>query len=75
MMKTTKRDGAKLEAYSIFDKYFKLGYLSINQCKECSIIAVDEIMIQVRFNLAYGYEKQLYHLLDVKNEINKIMKH
>ena len=68
-MKAEKNECAKLEAYSIFDRYFKLGYLSINQCKECSIIAIDEIMIQIRFNLAYGYEKQLIHLNNVKEEI------
>jgi len=57
----------KEKAKSIIDIFFKLNYLSINQCKQCALIAVDEI----RDNLPFITDIQNYWI-DVKNEIEKL---
>jgi hypothetical protein len=43
---------------------------------QCSLIAVNEIMHYIRFNLAYGYEKQLEYWNEVIAELKYIeLKH
>jgi len=37
-----------------------------------ALIAVDEIMLHIRFHLSYGYEKQLEWRQEVKNELEKL---
>jgi|688.fasta_scaffold1542640_1 hypothetical protein len=37
--------------------------------KQCALIAVNEMMHQIRFHLAYGYEKQLEYWNEVKHEL------
>ena len=36
---------------------------------QCALIAVNEMMHQIRFYLAYGYEKQLEYWNEVKHEL------
>jgi hypothetical protein len=42
------------------------------KAKQCALIAVDEMMHMVRFNLFYNYEKHLEYWQQVKTEIEKL---
>lgn len=67
----------KQKATQLLDKFIPLveAYSSDGQsdnAKQCALIAVDELMHHIRWNLTYGYEKQLEYWQEVKQEINNL---
>jgi ribulose bisphosphate carboxylase small subunit len=62
----------KEKAEELLDKFnLPTGLMSI-EIKQCALITVDEMMHQIRFHLAYGYQKQLEYWQQVKNEIEQL---
>ena len=65
---------AKQKAEELVNTYKVANYPKLNkdESKKCALVAVDEIIYQIRWNLAYGYEKQLEYWQEVKQEINNL---
>ena len=61
----------KVTAKELIDRYIKLN-LSIDKAKECSLIVINEIMLEARWMLYNNYEKRLEFWQKVKQEIENI---
>ena len=78
----------KEEAKELVDKFYQttpnetwidepLGefmetYTAWGQAKQCALIAVDEILFVLNFNLDFKMERSIAHYLEVKQEIEKL---
>lgn len=61
----------KEKAVQLLEKFnLPSGLMSIER-KQCALIAVDEMMYYIRFNLNYDYE-QIKYLQEVKQEIENL---
>lgn len=65
------------KAKELFNLFFPLVEAhssegQIENAKKCALIAVDELIYHIRWNLSYGYEKQIEYYKEVKQEINKL---
>jgi hypothetical protein len=63
---------SKEKAFQLYFSFVRDVIVDKEKAKKCALIAVHELMHNIRFNLAYGYEKQLQYWNEVKEEINKL---
>ena len=67
----------KEKAEQLIRKYYTFGInkegqtLSWNECKECALIAVDEIILSLDYDYI-GFERQNKYWQEVKQEIEKL---
>jgi len=66
-MKQSPKDKAEELVYKFMDKR-----ISWKQSKLCALIAVDEILFVLEFNLDFKMEKSIAYYLEVKQEIEKL---
>ena len=66
-MKQTPKDKAEELVYKFMD-----NRISWKQSKLCALIAVDEILFVLEFNLDFKMERSIAYYLEVKQEIEKL---
>ena len=66
-MKQTPKDKAEELVYKFMD-----NRISWKQSKLCALIAVDEILFVLEFNLDFRMERSIAYYLEVKQEIEKL---
>ena len=66
-MKQSPKDKAEELVYKFMDTR-----ISWKQSKLCALIAVDEILFVLEFNLDFKMEKSIAYYLEVKQEIEKL---
>ena len=67
---------AKEKANQLVDNYWLMDKinpsLSKEQAKQCSLVAVDEILFVLKFNLDFKMEKSIKYWQEVKKEIQNL---
>ena len=66
----------KEKANELLDNYWLMDKinpsLSKEQAKQCALIAVDEILFVLEFNLDFRMERSITYYLEVKQEIQNL---
>ena len=68
---------AKQKAEELVLKYLRINnntkeWFNLHIAKQCALIAVDEILFVLEFNLDFKMEKSIAYYLEVKQEIKKL---